>query len=52
MQALDAIQKRLDGVTWAGRSAAVVAIPEIEEWLWHCHKSMAKHLGMPIARPQ
>ena len=28
--ALDAIQQRLDGVTWAGRSAAIVAVPELK----------------------
>lgn len=48
-QAEAAIQKRLDGITWADRSAAIVAVPEIEEWIWHCQSSMAKHLGVTVS---
>lgn len=48
-QAVAAIQQRLDGITWAKRSAAIVAVPEIEEWIWHCQSSMAKHLGVTVA---
>jgi hypothetical protein len=39
------IQKRLDGVTWIDRSAAVVLVPELEEWLWHCPATVARCLG-------
>jgi hypothetical protein len=39
------IQGRLDGVTWADRSAAVVIVPELEEWLWHCPASIARCIG-------
>ena len=31
------------------RSAAVVAVPEIEEWIWRCQSSMAKHLGVKVS---
>jgi hypothetical protein len=43
---LTRIQQRLDGVTWADRSAAVVIVPELEEWLWHCTGSIARLLGV------
>ena len=33
-QAAIRIQERLDGVTWTGRSSAMVLVPELEEWLW------------------
>ena len=46
-RAVELIQRRLDGVTWADRSAAVVAVPEIEEWIWRCRSSMARHLNVP-----
>jgi hypothetical protein len=39
-----AIQERLEGVTWASKSAAIVLVPELEEWLWHCPAAIAKHL--------
>lgn len=39
------IRQRLDGVTWIGRSAAIVVVPELEEWLWRCPASVARHLG-------
>jgi hypothetical protein len=32
-QAMTRVQQRLDGAIWAGRSAAVVAVPELEERL-------------------
>ncbi len=44
--AAERIQERLDGVTWIGRSAAVVMVPELEEWLWRCPESIARHLGV------
>jgi hypothetical protein len=43
-QAATRIQQRLDGVTWIERSAVVV-VPELEEWLWHCPAGVARHLG-------
>ena len=43
-QAVTRIQQRLDGVTWADRSAAVVVVPELEEWLWRCPASIARCL--------
>jgi hypothetical protein len=45
-EAVARIQRRLDGVTWANRSAAVVVVPELEEWLWHCPATIARHLGL------
>jgi hypothetical protein len=48
-QAVTRIQQRLDGVTWTDRSAAVVIVPELEEWLWHCPASVARHLGVSAA---
>jgi hypothetical protein len=44
--AVQRIQARLDGVTWVGRSSAIVLVPELEEWLWHCPQSIRTHLGM------
>jgi hypothetical protein len=43
------IQRRLDGVTWADRSAGIVVVPELEEWLWHCSESVARCLGSDAA---
>jgi hypothetical protein len=40
------IQERLDGVTWLHRASALVLLPELEEWLWHCQRSIALHLRM------
>jgi hypothetical protein len=44
-QAVDRIQQRLDGATFAERSAAIVIVPELEEWLWHCPRSIGRLLG-------
>jgi hypothetical protein len=48
-QAVTRIQQRLDGATWTDRSAAVVAVPELEEWLWRCPASVARHLELNAA---
>ena len=48
-KATEAIQQRLDGVSWIGNSAAVVLAPELEEWLWHCPDALARHLGLSKA---
>jgi hypothetical protein len=48
-EAVTRIQKRLDGVTWADRSAAVVVVPELEEWLWHCPATIARLLELNAA---
>ena len=48
-QAVTRMQQRLDGVTWTDRSAAVVVVPELEEWLWHCPTSIARYLGSNAA---
>ena len=45
-EAVKRIQQRLDGVTWADRSGAVVVVPELEDWLWHCPGSIARLLGI------
>ena len=47
--ACDRIKQRLDSCTWTGRSDAVVAVPEIEEWIWCSRNSVAKHLGLNAA---
>ena len=44
-QAVTRIEQRLDGVTWTDRSAAVVVVPELEEWIWHCPASVARCVG-------
>ena len=44
-EAVARIRQRLDGVTWTGRSAASVVVPELEEWLWRGPASVARHLG-------
>jgi len=45
-RAVTQIEERLAGVTWAGRSSAVVLVPELEEWLWECLPSIRSHLGL------
>jgi len=45
-QARQEMQVRLNQVTWEDRSAAIVVVPEIEEWLWHNPASLAKHLAV------
>ena len=42
----DRVQQRLDGATWTGRSCAIVAVPELEEWLWTCPDGIAGHVGL------
>lgn len=42
------VEVRLHGVTWESRSAAVVVVPELEEWLWHCQPALARRLNMPL----
>jgi len=44
-KAVTRIERRLNWVTWADRSAGVVVVPELEEWLWHCPSSLARHFG-------
>jgi hypothetical protein len=44
------VQQRLDSSTWTNRSAAIVVVPEIEEWLWHCPRSIAGHVEMTVDR--
>jgi hypothetical protein len=48
-EAVARIQRRLDGVTWTDRSGAVVIVPELEEWLWGCPTSIARHLELTAA---
>lgn len=48
-EAVTRIEQRLNGVTWTGRSAAVVVVPELEEWLWHCPATIARHLDLNSA---
>lgn len=40
------IRTRLEGVTWKGRSEAVIAVPELEEWLWCCERGLARSLEL------
>ena len=40
------IQQRLNGITWESRSAAIVIVPELEEWIWHCRTSLARHFEL------
>lgn len=51
-QALTLIQRRLDGVTWTDRSAAIVVVPELEEWLWHCPTGVARCLGSEAGKAE
>jgi hypothetical protein len=46
--AVSRIQQRLDSSTWTDRSAAIVVVPEIEEWLWHCPQSIAGHFDISV----
>ena len=45
--ARDRISKRLDDKTWKNNSMAIVAVPELEEWLWHNPASISRLLGLP-----
>lgn len=47
--AIAKIQQRLNGVTWENRSAAIVLVPELEEWIWHCRASLAGHFRLAPA---
>jgi hypothetical protein len=40
------IQDRLDGTTWSDRSAAIVLVPELEEWIWQHPLDLARPLGL------
>jgi hypothetical protein len=40
---------RLDDASWTGNRAAVVLVPELEQWLWHAEAALAAHWG--IASP-
>jgi len=44
------VQQRLDDVSWKNRSAAVVIVPELEEWLWHNVASFCSHFGITQMR--
>ncbi|MDX2154442.1 MAG: hypothetical protein SFV54_27115 [Bryobacteraceae bacterium] len=44
--AAERVQKRLDSSSWSGCSCAIVADPEIEEWLWSCQAALAAHLKL------
>lgn len=42
------VQGRLDDISWSGRSAATVLVPEVEVWLWYCESALAKHCGVTV----
>lgn len=44
------IQDKLDSYTWCGKSAVVVLVPELEQWLWHCENAVAAHCGVTVAQ--
>ena len=44
-----AVRARLEQVSWRDRCAAVVIVPELEEWLWHNPASIAKVLNVSAA---
>jgi hypothetical protein len=46
--AVSRIQQRLNGVTWADNLAALVVVPELEEWLWHCPAALARFMGLNL----
>ena len=37
------IQSKLDSFTWAGNSAVIVLVPELEQWLWYCESALLTH---------
>jgi len=45
-QSEDMIQRRLDGISWADNSGAVVIVPELEAWLWCTAPSVARYLSV------
>jgi hypothetical protein len=42
-ECIDSISDRLNTSGWKNDSAAVIVIPEIEEWLWHNPNSIRTH---------
>lgn len=40
------IQKKLDSFTWKDRSATIILVPELEQWLWYCEKAISSHYGL------
>src|ERR1035438_5004683 len=40
------MQHRLDTCTWKDASAAIVVVPELEEWLWHDPAALCRHWGI------
>ncbi|MEO5339040.1 MAG: hypothetical protein H7837_00785 [Magnetococcus sp. MYC-9] len=40
------LSARLDRVTWQGNHLAVMAVPELEEWLWYSEDAMLKCLSI------
>ena len=43
------VRTRLESASWSDRCAAVVVVPELEEWLWHNQASIAKLLKIGTA---
>ena len=37
------VSARMDSVTWTERHGAIVLVPELEEWLWHCEPALRAH---------
>lgn len=40
------VQERLDAVNWRDKSAAVVIVPELEEWLWRSPSSIVTYFNV------
>jgi hypothetical protein len=40
------INTRLAGVSWKDNSAAIILVPELEEWLWHDPEAIRLCLGL------
>lgn len=49
-ESADIIQRRLDGISWEDNSGAVVAVPELEEWLWCSGPSLARYFSIEQVR--
>jgi len=46
------IQRKLDVFTWEGISAAIVLVPEFEQWVWYCEAAIAAHFKVAAEQLQ
>ncbi|MBK5931883.1 methylation-associated defense system protein MAD4 [Halochromatium salexigens] len=42
----DEIQRDLDAYTWKDKSAVIILVPELEQWIWYCESALLNHCGI------